>query len=45
VVYLNTHSRVAIRLASGEREIRLLGGEALFRVHHDPSRPLRVLHG
>jgi transmembrane sensor len=42
VVYLNTHSRVAIRLAASEREVRLLRGEALFRVHHDPGRPFRV---
>jgi transmembrane sensor len=42
VVYLNTHSRVAIRLAAGERQVRLLRGEALFRVHHDASRPFRV---
>ena len=42
VVYLNTHSRLAIRLAAGEREVRLLRGEALFRVHRDPSRPFRV---
>jgi transmembrane sensor len=42
VVYLNPHSRVAIRLAAGAREVRLLRGEALFRVQHDPSRPFRV---
>jgi transmembrane sensor len=42
VVYLNTHSRVAIRFAAGEREVRLSRGEALFHVHHDPSRPFRV---
>jgi ferric-dicitrate binding protein FerR (iron transport regulator) len=42
VVYLNTHSRVAIRFAAGEREVRLSRGEALFRVHHDAGRPFRV---
>ena len=42
VVYLNTHSRVAIRFAAREREVRLSRGEALFRVHHDASRPFRV---
>jgi transmembrane sensor len=42
VVYLNTHSRVAIRFAAHAREVRLLNGEALFRVHHDTSRPFRV---
>jgi transmembrane sensor len=42
VVYLNTHSRIAIRFAAHTREVRLLNGEALFRVHHDTSRPFRV---
>ncbi|HLY51574.1 MAG TPA: FecR domain-containing protein, partial [Steroidobacteraceae bacterium] len=42
VVYLNTHSRIAIRLAADQREVRLLRGEALFRVHHDTNRPFRV---
>jgi transmembrane sensor len=42
VVYLNTHSRVAVRFAAGEREVRLSRGEALFHVHHDASRPFRV---
>ena len=42
VVSLNTHSRVAIRLAAHAREVRLLRGEALFHVAHDPSRPFLV---
>jgi len=42
VVYLNTHSRVAVRLAAHARDVRLLRGEALFRVHHDTDRPFRV---
>lgn len=42
VVYLNTHSHVAIHFAAHTREVRLLNGEALFRVHHDTSRPFRV---
>lgn len=42
VVYLNTHSRIAVRLASHTRDVRLLRGEALFRVHHDTDRPFRV---
>jgi len=42
VVYLNTHSHVAIRFTAHTREVRLLDGEALFRVHHDTSRPFRV---
>ena len=39
---LNTHSRVAIRLGTHAREVRLLRGEALFHVAHDPSRPFLV---
>jgi transmembrane sensor len=39
---LNTGSRVALRLTAQTREVRLLHGEALFRVHHDAARPFRV---
>lgn len=42
VVSLNTHSRVAVRLGTHVREVRLLRGEALFHVAHDPSRPFLV---
>jgi transmembrane sensor len=42
VVYLNTHSRVRIRLAAHSRDVRLLRGEALFQVHHDVARPFLV---
>jgi transmembrane sensor len=42
VVSLNTHSRVAVRLAAHVREVRLVRGEALFHVAHDPSRPFLV---
>jgi transmembrane sensor len=42
VVYLNTESRVRIRLAARTRDVRLLSGEALFRVHHDTGRPFLV---
>src|SRR5271169_5090845 len=42
VVHLNTYSQVAIRLAARTRDVRLLRGEALFRVHHDTDRPFRV---
>lgn len=42
VVHLNTHSRAAIRFSEHARDVRLLHGEALFRVHHDASRPFRV---
>jgi transmembrane sensor len=42
VIHLNTHSRVALRFAGQTREVRLLQGEALFRVRHDAARPFRV---
>jgi transmembrane sensor len=42
VVSLNTHSRVAVRLGTHAREVRLLRGEALFHVADDPSRPFLV---
>jgi transmembrane sensor len=42
VVYLNTHSHVAIRFAAHTRDVRLVRGEAFFQVHHDTSRPFRV---
>jgi transmembrane sensor len=42
VVHLNTGTRVAVRLSETTRDIRLLEGEALFKVYHDPSRPFRV---
>ena len=42
VIHLNTGSRVAFRFTGQTREVRLLHGEALFRVHHDAARPFRV---
>jgi transmembrane sensor len=42
IVSLNTHSRVAVRFGAHAREVRLLGGEALFHVAHDPGRPFLV---
>lgn len=42
LMHLNTGSRVAVRLGDHTRDIRLLEGEALFKVHHDPTRPFRV---
>lgn len=42
IVHLNTHSRIAVRLGTERREVRLLQGEALFRVHHEPARPFLV---
>jgi transmembrane sensor len=45
VVYLNTHSNVAVRFSEQARDIRLLEGEALFVVAHDSARPFRVRTG
>jgi transmembrane sensor len=42
LIHLNTHSRAAIHFSAHAREVRLLDGEALFRVQHDSSRPFRV---
>src|ERR1700733_6084452 len=42
VIHLNTSSKVALRFGAQTREVRLLQGEALFRVHHDAARPFRV---
>lgn len=45
IVYLNTHSRVAVHFSQGARDVRLLDGEALFVVAHDTTRPFRVRTG
>ncbi|MGE0115853.1 MAG: FecR family protein [Steroidobacteraceae bacterium] len=42
VIHLNTHSRVALHFSKYSRDVRLLEGEALFKVHHDVTRPFRV---
>lgn len=44
-VTLNTDSEVEIALNVRERNIRLLKGEALFEVAHDPGRPFQVYAG
>lgn len=41
-VRLNTQSRIAVKLSEHTRDIQLLDGEAIFKVHHDTSRPFRV---
>ncbi|MGZ6011434.1 MAG: FecR family protein [Caulobacteraceae bacterium] len=45
VVTLNTASTVAVSLTRRRREVRLLTGEALVDVAHDPVRPFVVLAG
>jgi transmembrane sensor len=42
IVHLNTHSKIEVRLSAGGRDIELVAGEALFKVHRDPARPFRV---
>jgi len=42
MIHLNTRSRAAIHFTARGREVRLLDGEALFRVQRDASRPFRV---
>lgn len=42
IVDLNTHSRLEVRFTKDARKIRLLWGEALFTVRHDPRRPFLV---
>lgn len=42
-VTLNTASKIEVRLKSTHRVVRLLRGEALFEVAHDPSRPFDVV--
>jgi transmembrane sensor len=39
---LNTQSAVQIRFSRRYRDVYLLGGEALFDVHHDATVPFRV---
>ncbi len=41
-VYLNTATRLAVRMTKGRRIVRLRQGEALFEVTHDPGRPFLV---
>lgn len=42
IVQLNTRSRVQTKITAEAREIRLLEGEAYFKVAKDPSRPFKV---
>lgn len=42
---LNTRSRAAVRYRDGVRSIKLIEGQALFDVAHDPQRPFVVTAG
>jgi transmembrane sensor len=39
---LNARSKVRVHLGKDVRSVRLIEGEALFKVAHDPDRPFRV---
>jgi transmembrane sensor len=41
-IHLNTASTVEVSLREDSRRVRLVKGEALFEVAHDPSRPFLV---
>lgn len=45
VIHLNTNSRIDTAFSDNERIIKLIKGEALFEVAHDPSRPFIVYAG
>jgi transmembrane sensor len=45
VLTLNAHSRAVVRFSSSHREVRLIRGEALFKVAPDRSRPFLVHAG
>jgi len=45
LVTLNTSSVIEVRMVKDHRTVRLLGGEALFRVAHDAARPFDVQAG
>lgn len=42
VVYLNARSRINVDYSAAGRDVRLLDGEAIFKVESDPARPFRV---
>ena len=44
-VTLNTNSQVAVSFTEGRRMIRLMRGQALFDVAHNPQRPFIVFAG
>ncbi len=44
-IALNTASTLEVAYTAGRRDVRLLGGQALFRVAQDPARPFVVTAG
>ena len=45
VLRLDTDTRIAVALYRERREVKLLGGQAMFQVHGDAARPFDVLAG
>lgn len=45
LLQLNTRSRALVRFNGSTRDVRLIAGEALFKVAHDAARPFRVHTG
>lgn len=45
IIHLNTNSRIESEFSDEKRIIKLVKGEALFEVAHDPSRPFIVYAG
>ena len=45
IIHLNTNSRIETEFSDAKRIIKLIKGEALFEVAHDPNRPFIVYAG
>lgn len=45
IIHLNTNSRIETEFSDEKRIIKLIKGEALFEVAHDPDRPFIVYAG
>jgi transmembrane sensor len=45
IIHLNTNSRIETQFSDEKRIVKLIKGEALFEVAHDPSRPFIVYAG
>ncbi|XPF94503.1 FecR family protein [Colwellia sp. RE-S-Sl-9] len=45
IIHLNTNSRIETEFSDDKRIIKLIKGEALFEVAHDPNRPFIVYAG
>jgi transmembrane sensor len=45
VIDINSHSKIRVRYSVKERDVELLGGQALFHVAKNPTRPFIVSSG